>query len=86
MALLPSGARSQCPRGAGQISFLEISRTRRGVRAAILGVPPLIAGLYGMNLENIPGLHWRFGHPAATAFVLLACILLYRGFKRSGWL
>jgi magnesium transporter len=54
--------------------------------AAILGVPTLIAGLYGMNFDNIPEIHWRFGYPVSMAFMLLACILLYRGFKRSGWL
>ncbi|MCC6128282.1 MAG: magnesium/cobalt transporter CorA [Acidobacteria bacterium] len=54
--------------------------------AAILAVPTMIAGLYGMNFENIPELHWRFGYPFSIAFMFLVCLLLYRGFKRSGWL
>lgn len=54
--------------------------------AAILAVPTMIAGLYGMNFDNIPELHWSFGYPAAMLFMLFACIALYRGFRRSGWL
>lgn len=54
--------------------------------AAILAVPTLIAGLYGMNFENIPELHWSLGYPAAMGVMLLLCLVLYRGFRRSGWL
>ena len=54
--------------------------------AAILAVPTMIAGLYGMNFENIPELHWRLGYPVAMVFMSVVCALLYRGFKRSGWL
>ena len=46
----------------------------------------MIAGLYGMNFDNIPELHWRLGYPVAMAFMFLSCLLLYRGFRRSGWL
>ena len=35
--------------------------------AAILAVPTLIAGIYGMNFESMPELHWRFGYLAAVA-------------------
>jgi magnesium transporter len=54
--------------------------------AAILAVPTMIAGLYGMNFDNIPELHWRLGYPVAMAFMLTVCVLLYRGFRKSGWL
>lgn len=54
--------------------------------AAILAVPTMIAGLYGMNFDNIPELHWRLGYPVAMGFMSLACLLLYRGFRKSGWL
>lgn len=54
--------------------------------AAIIAVPTLVAGLYGMNFENIPELHWRLGYPVAMVFMSLLCVLLYRGFRRSGWL
>lgn len=54
--------------------------------AAILAVPTMIAGLYGMNFEYFPELHWRFGYPITITFMFVVCLLLYRGFKRSGWL
>jgi magnesium transporter len=53
---------------------------------AILAVPTMIAGIYGMNFDNMPELHWRFGYPLVLLVILVACTLLYRRFKRSGWL
>ncbi len=53
---------------------------------AIAAVPTMIAGIYGMNFEYMPELHWRFGYPMAVAVMLGACALMYRAFKRSGWL
>jgi magnesium transporter len=54
--------------------------------AAIIAVPTLITGIYGMNFEHMPELGWRVGYPLAVAVMALACILLYRNFKRAGWL
>ena len=54
--------------------------------AGIIAVPTAIAGVYGMNFDHMPELHWRFGYPMALLAMLTACFLLYRGFKRSGWL
>ena len=54
--------------------------------AALLAVPTMLAGIYGMNFDYMPELHWRFGYPMAVLVMLTACLLLYRGFKRSGWL
>jgi magnesium transporter len=53
---------------------------------AILAVPTMIAGLYGMNFDNMPELHWRFGYPAVLLVIAAACTYLYLRFKRSGWL
>jgi magnesium transporter len=53
---------------------------------AILAVPTMIAGIYGMNFEHMPELQWRFGYPTVMAIVLVVCALLYRRFKRAGWL
>jgi magnesium transporter len=53
---------------------------------AIAAVPTAIAGIYGMNFEHMPELHWRFGYPAAIAAMALICFLLWRQFKRVGWL
>jgi magnesium transporter len=53
---------------------------------AIVAVPTMIAGIYGMNFRHMPELNWRFGYPAALLVMLVACVLLYRAFRRSGWL
>lgn len=54
--------------------------------AAILAVPTAIAGVYGMNFEFMPELHWRYGYAAALALIAVLCGVLYVRFKRSGWL
>jgi magnesium transporter len=53
---------------------------------AIVAVPTMIAGIYGMNFEHMPELTWAFGYPLALAAMALACAALYRAFKRNGWL
>ena len=53
---------------------------------AILAVPTMIAGIYGMNFRHMPELTWRFGYPAALTVMLLICVVLHRSFKRWGWL
>jgi magnesium transporter len=54
--------------------------------AAIVIVPTLIAGIYGMNFDYMPELHWRFGYLFAIFLMVLTAFLLYLRFKRSGWL
>jgi len=54
--------------------------------AAIVIVPTLIAGIYGMNFDYMPELHWRLGYLFALSLMVLAAFLLYLRFKRSGWL
>jgi magnesium transporter len=54
--------------------------------AAIVIVPTLIAGIYGMNFDYMPELHWRFGYPMALSLMGLTALTLYVLFKRSGWL
>ena len=53
---------------------------------AILAVPTSIAGIYGMNFNDMPELRWRFGYPAVLLVIALICLFLHRRFKRSGWL
>jgi magnesium transporter len=53
---------------------------------AIAAVPTLIAGIYGMNFDHMPELHWHVGYPVAIGVMLLVCLTLYRLFKKSGWL
>ena len=54
--------------------------------AAMIAVPTLITGLYGMNFRYMPELNWRWGYPAVLLVIVGVCVLLYRGFKRNGWL
>lgn len=54
--------------------------------AAMLAVPTAIAGVYGMNFENMPELKWRYGYYAAWGVIVLICGLLYRRLKKAGWL
>ncbi len=54
--------------------------------AAIIAVPTLITGIYGMNFEHMPELGWTFGYPLVLAVMAVACLLLHRAFKRAGWL
>jgi magnesium transporter len=46
----------------------------------------MIAGIYGMNFEHMPELHWTFGYPLALAVMATVCLVLYRSFRRAGWL
>jgi magnesium transporter len=53
---------------------------------AIAAVGTLVAGIYGMNFINMPELRWHYGYFYALGLMAFASILLYRLFKRSGWL
>ncbi len=54
--------------------------------AAILAVPTAIAGIYGMNFDNMPELHARYGYFVVVGVIVLICALLYRQFRKVGWL
>jgi magnesium transporter len=53
---------------------------------AIAAVGTLVAGVYGMNFRFIPELRWHFGYFYALGVMVLASFVLYRLFKKSGWL
>ncbi|MET9567439.1 magnesium/cobalt transporter CorA [Streptomyces tauricus] len=54
--------------------------------AAMAAVPTMIAGIYGMNFEHMPELRWTWGYPAVVAVMVVLEVLLFRLFKRRGWL
>jgi magnesium transporter len=54
--------------------------------AGIILVPTLIAGIYGMNFRQMPELYWLLGYPMALAMMAISAALLYRGFRKRGWL
>jgi magnesium transporter len=54
--------------------------------AAIILVPTLVAGIYGMNFRHMPELDWVYGYPLAIGTMLAAAYLLYRSFHKREWL
>ena len=54
--------------------------------AALIAVPTLIAGIEGMNFKHMPELDWSFGYPLSILLMIVADWLLYRNFRRVGWL
>jgi magnesium transporter len=54
--------------------------------AAILAVPTAIAGIYGMNFENMPELHFKYGYFLVLGLIVVVCLWLYDRFRRTGWL
>ena len=54
--------------------------------AAIALVPTAIAGIYGMNFDNMPELKWEYGYYLVLGVILSVCLSLHRLFKRNGWL
>ena len=53
---------------------------------AIIAVPTMVVGIYGMNFDYMPELQWRFGYPLVLLRILVICAALYWRFKRTGWL
>jgi magnesium transporter len=56
------------------------------VVAVVFMPPTLIAGIYGMNFERMPGLHWQYGYEVAVAAIVASAVIPYWLARRSGWL
>ena len=70
-----------------QVSVRQNEDTRKiSAWVAIVAVPTAIAGIYGMNFENMPELRWHLGYPAVLLVIAAICAFLYYRFKRAGWL
>ena len=54
--------------------------------AAMAAVPTLIAGIYGMNFDNMPETHWAAGYFIVLIVMLSACVGLWMIFRRNKWL
>jgi magnesium transporter len=59
---------------------------RLAAYAALLAVPTMIAGIYGMNFEHMPELKWRYGYGISVLVMGAIDVLLYFRFKRVKWL
>jgi len=79
------------------MAILAVSNSRQGLQqntdmrkiaayAAMLGVPTAIAGIYGMNFEHMPELKQVWGYPVVLGIMAVSLLLMFRAFKRSGWL
>lgn len=69
------------------ISLSESEVTKRlAAWGALITVPTLIAGVYGMNFQHMPELGWTIGYPLAIGFMVAVDAVLYHRFKRAGWL
>lgn len=70
-----------------QIAIRQNEDMRRiSAWAAIALVPTAVAGVYGMNFEHIPELKWEYGYFMVLAVIAVTCTVLYRLFRRNGWL
>ncbi len=67
------------------ISQSDVSKKFAGW-AAIIAVPTMVAGFYGMNFKFMPELEWHYGYFAVIFVTLIACITLFYFFRKSGWL
>ena len=69
------------------ITIGESEVTKRlAAYAALVAVPTMIAGIYGMNFERMPELSWAFGYPLSIAIMAGIDGYLFYRFRRAGWL
>jgi magnesium transporter len=54
--------------------------------AGIFALATVFAGVWGMNFEVMPELKWAWGYPAALLTMVVSCTVLYRRFRKTGWL
>jgi magnesium transporter len=54
--------------------------------AAIIAVPTMVCGVYGMNFDYMPETHWKLGYPVIMAITGVICLGIHRTLKRNGWL
>ena len=72
------------------LSFIQLQNSemtkRLAAYAALVAVPTMIAGVYGMNFETMPELKWAFGYPLAVAAMVVIDVFLAWRFRKAGWL
>lgn len=69
------------------VSVEQADQTKKiSAWAAILVVPTVITGVYGMNFRYMPELSWPLGYPLTLFGMAAICLVLYLFFRRSGWL
>jgi magnesium transporter len=69
------------------ITIQENEVTKRlAAYAALVAVPTMIAGVYGMNFQNMPELGWAYGYPLALASMVVIDLYLVYRFKKAKWM
>jgi len=69
------------------ISLSENAVTKRlAAYGALLAVPTMLVGVWGMNFKHMPELDWELGYPLSLAAMAIIDVLLWRRFRRIGWL
>jgi magnesium transporter len=69
------------------ITLNENEVTRRiAAYGALVAIPTMIAGIYGMNFKHMPELEWHIGYPLALALMVGIDMYLFRRFRKAGWL
>ncbi len=69
------------------ITLQENETTKRlAAYAALVAVPTMIGGIYGMNFEHMPELKWAFGYPLSLAAMAGIDVYLFLRFRKAGWL
>ena len=64
----------------------SVVNKRLAAWAGIFAVISAFAGIWGMNFKFMPELEWHYGYPMALGTITIVCVILYRQFKKSGWL
>lgn len=68
-----------------QIGESEVTK-RFAAYAALVAVPTMVAGVYGMNFEHMPELKWEYGYAFSIALMVLIDVFIFWRFRKSGWL
>jgi len=68
-----------------QVGESEVTK-RLAAYAALVAVPTMIAGVYGMNFEHMPELKWAWGYPLVMGVMAVIDVYLFYRFRKSGWL
>jgi magnesium transporter len=67
------------------ISQNDVSKKFAGW-AAIIAIPTMVAGFYGMNFKVMPEAEWEYGFYSVIFITIVACVIAFYLFRRSGWL
>ena len=69
------------------ITVQENETTKRlAACAALVAIPTMIAGIYGMNFKHMPELDWAFGYPVTVGTMVVIDLILFLRFRKAGWL